>query len=202
MQIIKGKQYNEVEIGRFILLVPVGGKHGEQLCYGELKDAVLKLKELGEIAQEENKKRYQEAREKYIATRKCIVEINVQLGSLPKTDDDIETLEARRLLLEEKRELENELYNFSVTVDQLYDKEFIPERKANPQPEPVKISSDNNDYTQTDGYKVRELRKKLGETQVQFGKRFNVSDASVSFWENNLQIPPKEVLEYQPTVNK
>jgi len=139
MHVIKGKQYNEIELGGFILLVPVFGKHNEQVVNAELKDVVLKLKEIGEIAQEENKKRYQEARKKYIATQKRIVEINHQLESLPKTDDDIETLEARRLLSEKKSKLENEQYDFSVTVDQLYDKEFIPEKKAKLQPEPKEV---------------------------------------------------------------
>ncbi len=203
MQIIKGKHYNEVEVGGFILLTPVYGKQGEQLLFGELKEIILKLQELGKIAFEENKKKYRDAREKYVQTRRRLHEVDRQLYILPR-NDDIDTIETKRLLKEEKRKLEIDLYHLSEKIDQLYDKDFVPERKVEQQTEQVTpISAGEKlaqeDLPQTDGYKVRELRKALGETQAQFAKRFNVHPVHVSLWENNKEKPPKEVLELQST---
>lgn len=41
---------------------------------------------------------------------------------------------------------------------------------------------------------VRALRKQLGETQEQFGKRFGVTQVSVSLWESGDNEPPAKVL--------
>src|SRR5207248_2240962 len=38
-------------------------------------------------------------------------------------------------------------------------------------------------YEKTEGYKVRQLRLSLGESQGQFAKRFNVPHNQVSYWE-------------------
>jgi len=202
MQIINGKRYNECEIGGFILLIPVYGKQGQMFALGELKDFALKLEEIGKVAHEANKQMYLEAREKYISTRNRLEEINNQLSVLPKSDD-IETIEIRKLLTEEKRKLESNLYYISERIDQLYHKDFVPEGKVKHQPEPVKkipgIEEPTHDYTQTDGYKIQQQRKALGETQAQFARRFNIHPVHVSLWENNKEKPPKEVLEWQPT---
>lgn len=63
------------------------------------------------------------------------------------------------------------------------------------------LSPTLGDYKQTDGYKVRQLRAKLGETQVQFAEHFNVNNVSVSLWETNKVKPPQEVLAWQLTQN-
>src|SRR5947209_6266547 len=125
MQIINGKHYNEVEIGGFILLTPVYGKQGEQLLFGELKEIILQLEELGKIAKDENKKKYLEARVKYIQIYERLQEVNRQLAILRRSDD-IDTIETNRLLREEKRKLESDLYYLSEKIDQLYDKDFVP----------------------------------------------------------------------------
>src|SRR5919109_3531876 len=50
-------------------------------------------------------------------------------------------------------------------------------------------------YAETDGYKVRQIRTALGESQAQFAKRFNTTQIRVSMWETNRQKPPKEALQ-------
>ena len=50
-------------------------------------------------------------------------------------------------------------------------------------------------YAKTDGYKVRQIRTALGESQAQFAKRFNTTQIKVSMWETNRQKPPKEALQ-------
>ena len=71
----------------------------------------------------------------------------------------------------------------------------IPEPK--PQPEP--LSKQQTNYEGTAGYRVRQIRSSLGESQASFGKRFNASQSMVSLWERNIAKPPIEVLELQPT---
>ncbi len=73
------------------------------------------------------------------------------------------------------------------------------EQKQEPLLETFPIPEHFNNYSQTDGYKVRQQRSSLRETQAQFAKRFHVSPVSVSQWETNKVKPPKEVLEWQAT---
>ena len=173
------------------------------MLFGELKEIILQLEELGKIAKDENKKKYLEARVKYIQIYERLQEVNRQLAILRRSDD-IDTIETNRLLREEKRKLESDLYYLSEKIDQLYDKDFVPKRKVEQQPETVQKmlvveEPTQETYPQTDGYKVRQIRKALGETQAQFAQRFNVHPVHVSLWENNKEKPPKEVLELQST---
>jgi DNA-binding transcriptional regulator YiaG len=43
---------------------------------------------------------------------------------------------------------------------------------------------------------IKSTRKSLGETQGQFGKRFDVSDGAVSFWESGTSQAPYRVLSF------
>jgi DNA-binding transcriptional regulator YiaG len=74
--------------------------------------------------------------------------------------------------------------------------EVTPE-KATPEPKPTGTS---DAYTRTDGYKVRQIRVALKESQRVFAKRFNVSQALVYFWEANRETPPQEVLTMQQSI--
>jgi DNA-binding transcriptional regulator YiaG len=206
MQIIKGKHYNEYEIGGFILLVPVYGKQSHMFVLGELKDLVVKLDEIGKVAHEANRQMYLEAREKYVSTQSRLAEIDNHLSTILPKSVDIEAIETRKLLAEEKRKLESDLYHLSETLDQLYHKDFVPQRAnetpvSEPAPttleRPAEPEQPSEPYEQTDGYKVRQKRNALGETQAQFARRFNVHPVHVSLWENNKEKPRKEVLEYQ-----
>lgn len=40
---------------------------------------------------------------------------------------------------------------------------------------------------------IKQIREALGETQEEFGKRFNVSQPAVAYWENGTVDPPGEV---------
>src|SRR5947209_7803598 len=131
MQTINGKQYNEYPIGGYFLLVPVYGKHGEFLLMGELKDILIKLNEFGEIAHEENKKRYLEVRTEYDQARTRLIEVNTKLNMLSR-DDDIDTLEAKRTLIEEKQTLASKTFRLREELDQLYQKDFVPNKPATP----------------------------------------------------------------------
>lgn len=42
--------------------------------------------------------------------------------------------------------------------------------------------------------KIKALRKRLGETQDEFGKRFKVSQVAVAYWESGQYEPPAMVL--------
>jgi DNA-binding transcriptional regulator YiaG len=64
--------------------------------------------------------------------------------------------------------------------------EDIPPVKTAPAPQSA--------YEETDGYKVRQIRTALGESQAQFAKRFKTTQITVSMWETNRQKPPQEVL--------
>ena len=204
MQIINGKKYNDFKIGGFILLVPVYGKEGEQFVLGEIKDVALRLKAISENAREENKKQYQEARRNFIRIQNRLNEIDGQFRILPQSGT-IEDLEARKVLSEEKRKLQGDLYHQSKRIDQLFDKDFIPHKNAYTEPVqkmPVGEELPQKTYPQTDGYKVRQLRKSLGESQAQFAKHFNVSAGLVSQWEKNMVKARKEVLEYNALPKK
>lgn len=44
------------------------------------------------------------------------------------------------------------------------------------------------------GHRIRELRLKRGYTQDELGKRINKSKSAISSYENDMQIPPLEVI--------
>ncbi len=69
-----------------------------------------------------------------------------------------------------------------------------PPAKTTPVPQPALVSKQQVNYEKTDGYRVRQLRTALGESQAQFAKRFNTTQIIVSNWETNKQRPPQEVL--------
>ena len=68
-----------------------------------------------------------------------------------------------------------------------------------PIPQPHPLSNPQVNYEETVGYRVRQMRSSLGESQAQFAKHFNIIQTLVSQWETNKVRPPKEVLEWQPT---
>ncbi len=57
-------------------------------------------------------------------------------------------------------------------------------------------------YEETAGYRVRQIRTSLGESQKQFAQRFNVHPVHISLWETNKAKPPKEVLEWPATPSR
>jgi DNA-binding transcriptional regulator YiaG len=75
--------------------------------------------------------------------------------------------------------------------------EDIPLAKTAPVPQPALVSIQQANYEETDGYKVRQIRTTLGESQAQFAKRFNTTQVIVSSWETNRQKPPRKVLQME-----
>jgi DNA-binding transcriptional regulator YiaG len=73
--------------------------------------------------------------------------------------------------------------------------EDIPPAKTAPVPQPALVSNQQVNYEKTDGYRVRQTRTALGESQAQFAKRFHITQAIVSRWETNRQKPPQEILQ-------
>jgi DNA-binding transcriptional regulator YiaG len=73
--------------------------------------------------------------------------------------------------------------------------EDILPAKISPIPQPALVARQQANYEETDGYKVRQIRTALGESQAQFAKRFNTTQIRVSMWETNRQKPPKEALQ-------
>jgi DNA-binding transcriptional regulator YiaG len=105
----------------------------------------------------------------------------------------IDTIERIKQLKSAIKEAEQTLFDDKEFMDQLFQEDFVPEKPHEKIPEIAPSAVLN--YEGTIGYKVRQLRETLNESQKQFGERFNVTQGEVSQWENNKKEPPRDVLE-------